>query len=295
MRVAVAACIVFALLPGAGAAQGTIERGTIAVIPFGANAPEMREMADALAVAVENALQESGRFIAVLPRAGDGAIKAEVEKTTEPTSLNSLVQIAQDAQLNANYVLAGWVIGQDVKTSGTGAAGTHTAQVRAMIRILDVSTGAMVMSDLVTIHSGPAINCPGGPLGVPCELGRQRYGYATVEEALSSVRTNGNAQSEIQDALTEKLGYIVLDLLEEDGGLQVVLRVVDGDPRRGTKLKMVQSRTSALDESRVYATTIGRLEVSQVDGETAIALVTDGADEIMKALMGKQSVLLLKN
>ena len=295
MRLALAIVTALALAPAAAAAQTDVQRGTIAVLPFGAASPEFLETAAAVGVAVENALMESQRFMAVLPRAGDAAVQAEINKTTEPTNIGSIVQIAQDAQLNANYVLSGWVIGQDVKSSGGVPTGAYTAQVRALIRILDVSTGSMVMSDIVTIKSGPSLNCPGGFAGRACELGRERHGYRTQEEAVTSVRTNGNAQAEIQNSLTEHLGYIVVDLMEGDGGARIVLRAVDGEPRRGTKLRMVHSRTSSLDPNRVYTTTIGTLEVAEVSDEVAMATITDGAEKIVKALMDRQPVLVLKN
>ncbi|MGH7460589.1 MAG: hypothetical protein ACREMA_06120, partial [Longimicrobiales bacterium] len=150
MRVAIALLAALVLAPAASSAQ--VKRGTIAVIPFGAAGPTMTETAAAFSVSIENALMESGHFVEVLPRSGDSAIQAEITKTTEPANLNSLVQIAQDAQLNANYVLSGWVTGQDVK-AGQDANGkpTHTAQVRLVVRILDVSKGAMVMSETIII------------------------------------------------------------------------------------------------------------------------------------------------
>jgi hypothetical protein len=285
-----------ALAPALASAQSEIKRGTIAVLPFGAGAPEMTETAAAIGIAVENALQESGWFTAVLARAGDPAIKAELSKSTEPTSLNSLVQIAQDAQLNANYVLAGWVIGQDVKPAPQPNGTTlHLAQVRALVRILDVSSGAMVMSDVVTIDSGPLVNCPSGILGHACRLTLTApQAYGTPREALASI-TNGKAQSAIQKSMTEKLGFIVVDLIEGDPAPQLVLRVVAGEPKKGNKLKVVQSRASSLDPNTLYATTIGRLEVSSVSDGMAMAVMKEGADKIMTALKGKQSILVLKN
>jgi hypothetical protein len=293
MRFALALVTGLALAPAAAETQAAVQRGTIAVLPFGAASPEFLQTAAAVGVAVENALMESQRFTAVLPRAGDAAVRAEITKTTEPTNIGSIVQIAQDAQLNANYVLSGWVIGQDVKSSGTPTGG-FTAQVRALIRILDVSTGSMVMSDIVTIKSGPALNCPGGLPGRACQLGREMHGYGTQEEAVTSTRTNGNAQAEIQKSLTENLGYIVVDLTEGEDGARIVLRAVNGEPKRGTKLRMVHSRTSSLDPNRVYTTTIGTLAVVEVSNEVAIATITDGAEKIVKALKDRQPILVLK-
>ena len=281
----------FLIAPATVIAQ--VQRGTIAVIPFGAANAQMQETASALAVAVENALQESGRFMAVLPRSGDAAIKGEIGKTTEPTSLQSLVQIAQDAQLNANFVLAGWVVGQETKAVTNG----HAASARVAVRILDVSTGAMVLSEVVTVYSGQqnAI-CGGGIGGAACQAQnalKRNWAHKTPQEALQSVRTNGNAKVEVQNVLNEKFGFVALDLLEEGGKTMLVLRVGGGEPKRGAKLQAVQTRTSSLSGAS-YNTPIGKLEVTAVSGETATANITEGAPAIIKALKEKQAVLFLK-
>src|ERR1700754_4375936 len=115
-------------------------RGTIAVIPFGASTPTMVETAEAFAIAIEAGLQESGRFTAVLPRASDASIKKELRRSTEPATLESVVKISQDAQLNANFVLSGWIIGQDIAPGKDTKGNTsgHTAQARVAVRIADV-------------------------------------------------------------------------------------------------------------------------------------------------------------
>jgi hypothetical protein len=299
MKIAVSLIAALALAPSLSHAQSKPPRGTIAVIPFGAQGPTMTETASALAVAVENALDKSGRFVAVLPRTGDAAIKAEIAKSTEPTSLASVVQIAQDAQLNANYVLSGWVVAQEAKTTSDGRGGTgNTAEARVLVRIVDVSTGAMVVSDIVTLSSGPKLDvCGDGFSGAACRtknLVMKKWTYPTPAEAINSIRTSGNAEMEIQQALTQKFGYVVLDMTEEGGKPQLIIRAGGGEPKKGTKLQAAVSKTSAMTGAS-YNQTLGKLEVVDVSGDVATANITEGADKILDALKKQQAVLILKN
>ncbi|MGH7617947.1 MAG: hypothetical protein ACREPM_12020 [Gemmatimonadaceae bacterium] len=272
-------------------------RGTIAVIPFGAGGAAMMETSAAFAVAVENALQTSGRFVAVLPRSGDAAIRAELGKSTEPANLGSLVKIAQDAQLNANYVLSGWVVGQDVKSNRDQQGQySYQAEARVLVRIIDVSNGAMVVSEIVVVSSGGTLDaCADGFRGHLCDAGnsmKRNEAYSTQVEALSSLRTNGYLQLELQKVLTQKFGYVVVDVIEEGGQSQLVLRATAGDPKKGTKLQAVQARASSLGNG-TYNTLLGKLEVTDMSGETATATIIEGADKIVKAVKEQQTVVLI--
>jgi hypothetical protein len=298
MRAVATLLITILAAPAAGSAQTAVERGTIAVFPFYADSVNS-QIADGIATGMESALNESGRFMAVLPMAADAAVKQALMDTRSELNLNSIVQIAQDAQLNANYVLTGQVIGHDLKEAVDPTGGkAFRAEARVTVRIADVATRAMVLSENLIIHSGPTQDVCGGNVlqRGRCEaenLVKRSWTYKTPDEALASIQTNGNAALQIQGAMTEKLGYMLVDILEADGGMQVVLRGVEGDPSRGAKLKVVETVTGVTGTS--YTRTIGKLEVVELDEGIAFARITEGADAIVKAVTEGKTVLILKD
>jgi hypothetical protein len=298
MRAAATLLAATLVAPGAAAAQASIERGTIAVFPFYADSANA-EIANAIATGMETALDESGRFMAVLPMAADAAVKQALSDTRSELNLNSIVQIAQDAQLNANYVLTGQVIGHDLKEAvDQNGATFYRAEARVTVRIADVASRAMLLSENLTLHSGPTQDiCSGNVLQRgKCEaenLVKRNWSYKTPEEALASIQTNGNAAVQVQGAMTEKLGYMLVDILEADGAMQVVLRGVEGDPVRGAKLKVVEWVQGI--RGAPYTRPLGKVQVAEVDDGIAFATITEGADAIVKAVTDGKTVLILKD
>jgi Peptidoglycan-synthase activator LpoB len=298
MRAVATMLTAFLAVPAGATAQTAIERGTIAVFPFYADSANA-DIADAIATGMETALDESGRFMAVLAMAADAAVKQALQDTRSELNLNSIVQIAQDAQLNANYVLTGQILGHDLKEAvdPTGSK-AYRAEARVTVRIADVASRAMVLSENLTLQSGPTQEiCSGNVLQRgKCEaenLVKRNWTYRTPEEALASIQTNGNAAVQVQGAMTEKLGYMLVDILEADGGMQVVLRGVPGDPTRGAKLKVVESVTGVTGST--YTRTIGKLQVAEIEDGIAFASITEGADAIVKAVTDGKTVLILKD
>lgn len=239
------------------AGQG-FEPGTIAALPFtvapGVRTPAAWGSALAISSAIKDVLIDGQRFTTVLDRTGDEAIIAELMRTEGVWNSGSAVQVAQDGQLNANYIAYGHI------TSQTFDPGNNCARIEFIVEISDVATGAAVLSERMDVNNdrtpGPITWC------------------TEVTEATALSEAQNRVDDEFQEKLAEdfgkRFGYRLVDMREREGELQVLVRAADGDPRRGTDMVVMVTVTSAFGET--YTEELGRLKVERVEGDVAIAL-----------------------
>ena len=112
----------------ATAESQSFKPGTIAVLPFGVQG-KWREnesawaSSRAIAISLKEVLIQGQRFTSVLDRSVDSVILAELMRTEDVWHSGSAVQVAQDGQLNANYVEYGFIM------SHTYDPGNHFARI----------------------------------------------------------------------------------------------------------------------------------------------------------------------
>ncbi len=242
----------------ATAESQSFEPGTIAVLPFGVQG-EWRgnESAWASSLAIASALKgvlsEGQRFTAVLDRSGDAAILDELKRTESIWNSGSAVQVAQDGQLNANYVAYGFIM------SHTYDAGNHCARIEFTVEISDVASGETVMSEVFNVDNdrvpGPIKRCT--ELSEATALGVARD------------RVSDKFRDEMAKNFGKRFGYRLVDMRQRDGVLEVLVRASDGDPSRGTDMVVLVTITSAFGET--YTQELGRLKVRSSEGDVAIA------------------------
>ncbi len=242
----------------ATAESQSFEPGTIAVLPFGVQGEGRgSESAWASSVAIASALKgvlsEGQRFTAVLDRSADAAILDELKRTESVWNSGSAVQVAQDGQLNANYVAYGFIM------SHTYDPGNHCARIEFTVEISDVGSGEAVMSERFTVDNDRAP----GPLKLCTE--------SSEATALSMAygRVSDKFRDEMAKNFGKRFGYRLVDMRQRDGGLEVLLRASDGDPRRGTNMVVLVTVTSVFGET--YTEELGRMKVESSEGDVAIA------------------------
>ena len=243
----------------ATAESQSFEPGTIAVLPFGVRG-EWRgnESAWASSLAIASALKgvlnEGQRFTAVLDRSGDAAILDELKRTESVWNSGSAVQVAQDGQLNANYVAYGFIM------SHTYNPGNNCARIEFTVEISDVGTGETVMSEVFKVDNDRAP----GPLKL-CTESSEATAFSVAQGRVSEKFRNEMAKN-----FGKRFGYRLVDMRQRDGRLEVLVRASDGDPSRGTDLVVLVTITSAFGET--YTQELGRLKVRSSEGDVAIAL-----------------------
>lgn len=240
--------------------------GTIAVLPFGVRG-EWRENESAwasslvIAIALKNVLSEGQRFTAVLDRSSDAVILDELMRTESVWNSGSAVQVAQDGQLNANYVAYGFIV------SHTYDAGNHCARIEFTLEISDVGSGEAVMSKKFRVDNdvvpGPITKCVG--------LKEHILEPVSEEDAFSVARdkVSDKVRDEMAKDFGKRFGYRLVDMRQRDGVLEVLVRASDGDPKRGTEMVVLVTVTSAFGET--YTQELGRLKVRSLEGDVAIA------------------------
>ena len=243
----------------ATAESQSFEPGTIAVLPFGVRG-EWRgnESAWASSLAIASALKgvlnEGQRFTAVLDRSGDAAILDELKRTESVWNSGSAVQVAQDGQLNANYVAYGFIM------SHTYNPGNNCARIEFTVEISDVGSGETVMSKVFRVDNDRAP----GPLKLCTEASE------ATAFSMAHGRVGDKFRNEMAKNFGKRFGYRLVDMRERDGRLEVLVRASDGDPSRGTDLVVLVTITSAFGET--YTQELGRLKVRSSEGDVAIAL-----------------------
>ena len=257
LKMQLLAVVILASPPTVAKGQG-FEPGTIAVLPFSVPGTlraraYVHATSIALSTLLKNVLVEGQRFTAVLDRTGDAAILNELERTESVWNSGSAVQIAQDGQLNANYVAYGFI------TSQTYDPGNHCARIEFTMEISDVGTGQMIMSEVIRVDNDRA---PGPP-----KLCTER----SEETALAMARDRAaeKFRDKMADDFGKRFGYRLVDMRMRNGVLEVLIRASAGDPRRGTNLVALVTVTSAFGET--YTEEIGRLKVERVEADIAIA------------------------
>lgn len=248
-----------ALATSVATAEGqSFEAGTIAVLPFGVRG-EWRgnESAWASSLAIASALKgvlsEGQRFTAVLDRSGDAAILDELKRTESVWNSGSAVQVAQDGQLNANYVAYGFIM------SHTYDAGNNCVRIEFTVEISDVGTGETVMSEVFKVDNDRAP----GPLKM-CTESSEATAFS-----MAHGRVGDKFRKEMAKNFGKRFGYRLVDMRERDGVFEVLVRASDGDPSRGTDLVVLVTITSAFGET--YTEELGRLKVRSLEGDVAIA------------------------
>lgn len=248
-----------AALVGPAQGQGpSFEPGTIAVLPFGVQgAGRHQESAWASSVAIasilKDVLAEGQRFTNVLDRTNDAAILDELQRTESVWNAGSAVQVAQDGQLNANYVAYGFIVSQ------TFDPGNACARIEFTVEISDVGTGETVLSDVFSVDNDRAP----GPVKLCTE--------ASEATALSMARgrVDDKVREEIAKDFGKRFGYRLVDMRERDGKLEVLIRASDDDPSRGTDMIVLVTATSAFGET--YTEELGRMKVQRVERDVAYA------------------------
>jgi hypothetical protein len=207
----------------------------------------------AIASALKGVLSEGQRFTAVLDRSADAAIIDELKRTESVWNSGSAVQVAQDGQLNANYVTYGFIM------SHTYNPGNHCARIEFTVEISDVGSGEAVMSERFTVDNDRA---PG-----PVKLCTESSEATALSMAYG--RVSDKFRDEMAKNFGKRFGYRLVDMRQRDGGLEVLLRASDGDPRRGTNMVVLVTVTSVFGET--YTEELGRMKVESSEGDVAIA------------------------
>jgi len=314
--VAVLGALVF---PTQARAQA-IEPGAIAVMPFGSavRAPQAWQSAMAISGVVDEALTESGRFLAVLPR--NSAVEAGIQQLLEaaqgPANFESYVQISTEAGLNANYLLDGYIERHDVRPERRDGGNVYVAEMDVRVKIYDVETGRLILNENLSVTSGlldqvgPQVesDCPGGFRGAACrakqEVQRRAASEAerlstdrlapaqTAEAALE--RAHNNASTAVASFIQEKMSLLLVDYGEGDGGIVNELVLLSApDIEQGTELTV-----SVRSENRLGGgfrdRTLGSAVVEQIDGEYAYARITDGGERVDEAIKARDVVVVTK-
>ncbi len=252
----------------ATAESQSFKPGTIAVLPFGVRG-EWRENESAwasslaIAIALKDVLSEGQRFTAVLDRSGDAVILDELMRTESVWNSGSAVQVAQDGQLNANYVAYGFIMRH------TYDAGNHCARIEFTVEISDVGSGEAVMSKIFKVDNdigpGPITKCVGS-LGSLLEEVSEATAFGVARD-----RVSDKVRDEMAKDFGKRFGYRLLDMRQRDGVLEVLFRASEGDPKRGTEMVVLVTVTSAFDSTETYTQELGRLKVRSLEGDVAIA------------------------
>ena len=250
----------------ATAESQSFKPGTIAVLPFGVQG-KWREnesawaSSRAIAISLKEVLIQGQRFTSVLDRSGDSVILAELMRTEDVWHSGSAVQVAQDGQLNANYVAYGFIM------SHTYDPGNHCARIEFTVEISDVGSGEAVMSKKFRVDNdavpGPITKCVG--------LKEHILQPVSEEDAFSVARdkVNDKVRDEMAKDFGKRFGYRLVDMRQRDGVLEVILRASEGDPKRGTEMVVLVTITSVFGET--YTQELGRLKVRSLEGDVAIA------------------------
>ncbi|HEY0777432.1 MAG TPA: hypothetical protein VGD56_05640, partial [Gemmatirosa sp.] len=112
---------------------------TVAVYPFGSESDGTQTVQSALAERSRMAFQNGGAWT-VLDRSSDPKLQKEIDRVHSPAGFNSEVKIHDDRQLNARYVLWGYLEKGSVEPSSSGGAATYNAHLDLIVRLVDVET-----------------------------------------------------------------------------------------------------------------------------------------------------------
>lgn len=139
--------------PAAAAAQSANAAAapalnTVAVYPFGSdNTVTQQSMVPVQLQLMQTALAVRGRMAfeannvwTVVDRSSDAALQREIAKVHSPEAFNSAVRIKDQNQLNARYVLWGYVEQARVNQSTSGSNPTYDAHLTLVVRLINVET-----------------------------------------------------------------------------------------------------------------------------------------------------------
>ena len=305
---------------GTGVDAQTIEPGSIAVMPFGSavRAPQAWQSAMAISGVVDEALAESGRFVAVLPRnsAVEAGIQELIEAAQGPANFESYVQISTEAGLNANYLLDGYIERHDVRPERRDGGNVYVAEMDVRVKIYDVETGRLILNENLSVTSGlldqvgPQVedDCPGGFRGAACRAAQEaRRRVASEAERISTdrlapaqsaeealERAHNNASTAVASFIQEKMSLLLVDYGEGDGGtVNELVLLTAPDIEEGTELT-VSLRTENRLGGGFRDRTLGEARVEQIDGEYAYARITDGGERIDEAIKARDVVVVTK-
>lgn len=276
------------LLLAAPAAAQDVEYGSIAVVPFGSaiRSEAAYESARILARSVESGLRASGRFMAVLERSAemDAAIQAEIESATSGDSFESAVRLNTESQMNAKYLLDGYL--ERFEISQQSGSNFYDAKVALRVRIMDVETRAVILSEVVDITNQLLEKQSGGG-GVGGFL--RRTASAAVgstdtspQDAINKV--HDNAPDRVQEMIQQNVSILLVDyeVNEDDEITQFVLLRAD-DLEEDQDL-VISFRAPNRMGGGFRTRDIGKARIETLDTEYAYAEITDGREEITAAV-----------
>lgn len=279
---------------GVQAQNKEIKRGTIAVMAFGAanRDPAVMESARIIGATLEQELNASKRFVAVLPRgdAVEQAIKAELDRSTEPSSLQSLVRINQESQLNANYLMDGWVEHHTVTpVQGNPGETLYQAEIHVRVRIIDVETSGLFLSGVLKLNNNPIA---GGPKLLKSALDVLGGGKDKSEaDALKVARSN--AQHAARELFANELSFLLLDYeTGADGTPTGLVLLASPDLKKNTKLRITGRIESKLRPGEFREAELGLAQVTRLDAQYAYATFTQGQAEIAAALTKREPMVV---
>lgn len=296
----------FALALCAAPLAGQVDPGSIAVMPFGSGFRGQcaLDCAQAMSNVVQEELDQSGRFLAVLPRNPqvEAAISSILTDAEGPGNFDSYIQISTEAGLNANYLLDGYVENMAVQPERRGDAVVYDARMTVRIRIVDVETGGLVLSKGLVVTNGLLEGVVGsqeecGRFDVACKARQAAADVAesVVENSAGGLGADATPQEAVQSAV-ENAGDAIREFIQAEMSLRLVDYDVDDndvvselviasapDVQEGMTLD-IGTRTKSRMSDDTRDRSVGSAEVTQVDGDYTYARVTDGADRIDAAL-----------
>jgi len=283
------------------------------VLPFGSGFRDQCSLAacaQPLSNVVEQQLNQSGRFLAVLPRNAsvESAISDALSDAMGPGNFDSYIQISTEAGLNANYLLDGFVETLDVQPEQRGDAMAYAARMTVRIRVVDVETGALVLSKGLNVSNGLLASAVGTAeecKGFGCRLRQAATDRLedAVESKVGGVGADETPQAAVQSAVASA-GDAIREFIQQEMSLRLVDYDVDDDGminelviasapdlEQGMTLD-VSTRTKSRMSDDTRDRTVGAAEITQIDGDYAYARLTSGTDVVDKALKDGDLVVL---
>ena len=302
MRHTILLLAILALPAPERAAAQDITHGSIAVLPFGAASADAatRESALVIGNAVEAGLRESGRFLAVLERspAMEAAVLRELESAQGPASFESYIRINTESQLNANYLLDGFVERHEVTTRRNETGQTlYDAMIGVRVRIVDVETGALVMSEVLEVSNGILEGRVGekrtGIGGFLQKVATDAVGSIDTSPQDALARAYGNAADAVRKFLQREVSLMLVDYeLGADDAIEGLVLLSAPDLKVGTVLAISRRVPNRMQPGTFRTTDVGKAEITKIEDDYAYARISEGQSEVVAALEEPHLVLV---
>ncbi|MGH7444509.1 MAG: hypothetical protein ACREKM_06515 [Longimicrobiales bacterium] len=279
-----------------------LAHGSIAVMPFGAAAADAAagHSAQIIGKAVEEGLRESGRFLAVLERSAaiEDAVRREIDAAQGPASFDSYIRINTESQLNANYLMDGYVERQEVTSQGNDRGQTlYNAVIGVRVRIVDVETRALVMSEVLEVSNGILEGRVGekrtGVTGFLQKVATDAVGSIDTSPEDALARAYDNAADAVREFLQREVSLMLVDYeVGADDVIEGLVLLAAPDLSVGGVLSVSTRVPNRMHPGTFRTTEIGKAEITRIEDEYAYARLTDGRTEVVEALAEPRQVLV---